>query len=158
MPRPRLTWVVRWRWVLATRTAVWPWLPTLVRLAAGVTLIAVSLSKFTRHQNLVASFERYGLPAPEVAVYVAGAVELLGGLTLLVGLLVRPVGLVVATQFVVALLTGGRVDTDFFHVGLGGLLLAAALFLVWSGAGRWSLDEALAARFDSNRPPDATLT
>src|SRR5215204_2100913 len=111
--------------------------PTAVRLVAGITLIAVSLSKFTRHESLVNSFERYGIPVADLSVYVAGSVELIGGLLLLVGLLVRPVGLVIAVQFAVALLTGGRVDTDLFHVGLGSLLFAAGLFLAWSGAGQF---------------------
>jgi putative oxidoreductase len=116
-------------------------IPLVVRLAAGVTLVAVSLSKFTRHDSLVDSFERYGIPAADLSVYVAGAVELVGGLLLLVGFLVRPTGVVIAAQFTVAVLTGGRVDTDFFHVGLGSMLLAAGVFLAWSGAGRLSVDE-----------------
>jgi putative oxidoreductase len=122
------------------------WVPVVVRLAAGVTLVAVSLSKFTRHDSLVDSFDRYGIPAPDAAVYLAGTVELLAGVLFLVGFLVRPAGLVVAAQFAVAVLTGGRVDTDLFHVGLGSLLLAAGLFLAWSGAGPWSVDRWLASR------------
>ena len=121
-------------------------IPLAVRLLAGATLVAVSLSKFTRHQSLVDSFERYGIPAADAAVYLAGLIELVGGLLFLVGLLVRPTGLVVAAHFAVAVLTGGRVDTDFFHVGLGSMLLAAGLFLAWSGAGWWSIDQRLADR------------
>jgi putative oxidoreductase len=117
--------------------------PFVVRLAAGVTMIAVSLSKFTRHESLVESFERYDIPAAELAVYLAGTIELVGGVLFVIGFLVRPVGVVVAAHFLVAVLTGGRVDTDLFHVGLGSLLLAAGLFLAWSGAGRWSVDERL---------------
>ena len=45
----------------------------------------------------------------------------------------------------VALLTGGRVDVDLYHVGLGSVLLIAALFLLWSGGGPWSIDERLVA-------------
>ena len=39
-------------------------------VAAGVTLITVSLAKFMRHEALVDSFERYGLPWPDASVYV----------------------------------------------------------------------------------------
>jgi len=60
---------------------------------------------------------------------------------LVLGLLTRLAGAAIAANMVVALATGGRVDVDLYHVGLGSLLLAAALFLVWSGAGPWSLDE-----------------
>jgi putative oxidoreductase len=117
-------------------------------VAAGGVLVSVSLSKFTRHQSLVDSFDRYGLPWPDASVYLAGAVELVGGVLLVVGLLTRVAAGVVAVNMAVALATGGRVDTDLYHVGLGSVLLAAAIFLVWSGAGPWSADEALRRRLD----------
>ena len=134
-------------WIFAERlTGPATLAPFVVRLGAGIVMIAVSLSKFTRHENLVESFERYGIPTADAAVYLAGVIELVGGTFLVLGLLVRPTGLVVALHFLVAVLTGGRVDTDLFHVGLGLLLLACGMFLAWSGAGRWSLDGRLAHR------------
>ncbi|MEZ5117061.1 MAG: DoxX family membrane protein [Candidatus Nanopelagicales bacterium] len=129
------------------------WIPTVVRLAAGVVLVAVSLSKFTRHADLVAAFERYGIPLPELSVYLAGTVELVGGLLLVLGLLTRPAALVVAAQMVVAVGTGGRIDRDFFHLWLGLILLAAALFLAWSGSGRLGVDERLARDTTTPRSP-----
>ena len=130
--------------VLTTRPGLGWWL-LVVRVSAGVALIAVSLSKFTRHEALVDSFERYGLPWPDASVYMAGTVELGGGLLLLVGLLTRVAAAVVAINMTVALLTGGRVDVDVYHVGLGSVLLLAALFLVWAGSGPLSIDERLIA-------------
>ncbi len=130
---------------LAAGTGVGPW-PLIVRLPTGVVLVGVSLSKFTRHGSLVESFERYGVPWPDASVYVAGTVELVGGLLIVIGLLTRLAALAVATNMVVALATGGRVDVDLYHVGLGSALLVAALFLVWAGAGPWSVDQRLAAR------------
>ena len=121
------------------------WSPLVVRVAAGVTLITVSLAKFTRHEALVDSFERYGLPCPDASVYVAGTVELVGGALLVVGLITRLAAAVVAINMTVALLTGGRVDVVLYHVGLGVVLLVAALFLLWSGGGPLSLDERLVA-------------
>ena len=130
--------------MLRTRADV-GWWPLVVRVAAGVTLIVVSLSKFTRHEALVDSFERYGLPWPDASVYLAGTVELIGGVLLVVGLITRVAAAVVAINMTVAVLTGGRVDIDLYHVGLGSLLLAAALFLLWAGGGPWSVDERLVA-------------
>ncbi len=130
--------------VLRTRPGLGSW-PLIVRVAAGVTLIAVSLSKFTRHETLVDSFERYGLPWPDASVYVAGTVELAGGVLLVVGLITRVAAAVVAINMTVAVLTGGRVDVDLYHVGLGVVLLVAALFLLWAGGGPWSIDERLVA-------------
>jgi putative oxidoreductase len=122
------------------------WWPLVVRLPTGVILVVVSLSKFTRHQNLVDSFERYGLPWPDTAVYVAGTIELVGGVLLIIGLVTRLAAAAVTASMAVALATGGRVDADLYHLGLGSLLLAAALFLVWAGAGPWSVDERLVRR------------
>lgn len=116
------------------------WWPTAVRCVAGVILMVVSVSKFTRHADLVAAFERYSIPFPDQSVYLAGTVELLGGLLLVLGLLTRPAALVVAANMLVAVLTGGRVDVDLFHTGLGSLLLVAAVFLLWAGPGRWAVD------------------
>ena len=86
------------------------------------------------------------MPWPDASVYVAGTVELVGGLLLVVGLLTRFAALAVAANMVVTLATGGRVDVDLYHVGLGSALLVAALYLVWAGAGPWSIDQRLAAR------------
>ncbi len=118
------------------------WWSTGIRLAAGLTLVVVSLSKFTRHQDLVEAFERYGIPFPEQSVYVAGTVEGVGGVLLILGLVTRVAALVVAGNMAVAVLTGGRIDADLYHTGLGSLLFAAAAFLVWSGPGRWAIDNA----------------
>jgi putative oxidoreductase len=116
------------------------WWSTAVRWLAGAVLVSVSLSKFTRHEDLVAAFERYGIPFPDQSVYLAGTIELLGGLLLLIGLLTRLAALAVAGNMFVAVLTGGRIDVDFYHTGLGSLLFLAALFLLWSGPGRVAID------------------
>lgn len=116
------------------------WWPTAVRVVAGVILMAVSVSKFTRHTDLVAAFERYSIPFPDQSVYLAGTVEMMGGLLLVLGLLTRLAALAVAGNMLVAVLTGGRVDVDFFHTGLGSLLFVAAVFVLWAGPGRWAVD------------------
>ena len=122
---------------LTGRAQLWS---TGVRLVAGLTLMSVSLSKFTRHEDLVEAFVRYGIPFPDQSVYLAGAVEGLGGLLLVLGLFTRIAALVVAGNMAVAVLTGGRIDVDFYHTGLGSLLFVAAILLVWSGPGRWAID------------------
>lgn len=116
------------------------WWSTAVRWLAGAILVSVSLSKFTRHDDLVAAFERYGIPFPEQSVYLAGTVELVGGILLLLGFLTRLAALAVAGNMLVAVLTGGRVDVDFYHTGLGSLLFLAAVFVLWSGPGLVAVD------------------
>jgi putative oxidoreductase len=119
------------------------WVATAVRVTAGGMLVAVSLSTFTRHATLVESFERYGVPVPEVSVYLAGAVEAVAGVLLVIGFLTRPAAVVVAVLLVIATATGGRVDRDLFHLGQGPLRVAACALLAYAGSGRLSVDERL---------------
>ena len=51
-----------------------------------------------------------------------------------------------AGNMVGAIATGGRVDGGFVNLGLAPMLLVAMLYLVWAGAGRFSLDERLRRR------------
>jgi putative oxidoreductase len=116
---------------------------TVVRLAAGAILIGFGQSKFAHHAKEVRAFDRYGLPAPDVFTYTIGTVELVGGILLVLGLLTRIVAFGLAGNMVGALATGGRVDGGFVNLGLAPMLIVAMLFLVWAGAGRFSLDERL---------------
>jgi putative oxidoreductase len=127
---------------------------TVVRLAAGAILIGFGQSKFVHHAKEVRSFDRYGLPAPEVFTYAIGTAELVGGILLVVGLMTRLVALGLAGNMVGAVATGGRVDGGFVNLGLAPTLLVAMLFLVWAGAGRFALDDLLARRVGLAEPVD----
>ena len=70
----------------------------------------------------------------------SGALELVGGLLLVVGLLTRPAALLLAVNMVGAIATAGRVDGGTFHLGVAPTMLVAMLFLVWAGCGRLALD------------------
>jgi putative oxidoreductase len=102
-------------------------------------------------------FERYGLPWPDGAVYLAGAIELLGGLALLVGFLTRPAALALACNLVVAIATAGRVDGGTFHLGVGPAMLVAMLFLVWAGPGHLAVDNRIGGGMPP-RPPSGVKT
>lgn len=122
------------------------WLALVLRVAAGAILIGFGQSKFLHHAKEVRAFDRYGLPAPEVFTYAIGTVELVGGVLLVLGLLTRLVALGLAGNMVGAIATGGRVDGGFVNLGLAPLLLVVMLYLVWAGAGRFSLDERIRDR------------
>ncbi len=92
-------------------------------------------------------FASIGLAPGYLMALLAGAAEFFGGLALIVGLLVRPAGAALAVAMLVAIVSahGGK----GFFLASGGLeyalaLLAAALSLAFSGAGRCSLDRAFA--------------
>jgi len=55
-----------------------------VRVVTGVLFVTFSLGKFVDHAAEAADFDHYGIPAPEVATYLVGTLELVGGLLLVV--------------------------------------------------------------------------
>ncbi len=136
--------------VFASRfTGAGAWATTLVRVVTGALFVSFSTGKFTDHMMESVDFERYGLPWPDGAVYLAGTVELLGGLALLVGFLTRPAALVLACNMVVAIATAGRVEGGTFHLGVGPAMLVAVLFVLWAGPGHFAIDN----RIRGDMPP-----
>ena len=134
-------------WACGTRThGAGAWATTVVRVVTGVLFVLFSLGKFVDHAQESADFDHYGIPAPEVATYLVGALELLGGLLLIVGLCTRPAAALLAANLVGAIATAGRVDGGTFHLGVAPAMLVAMLFLVWAGSGRLALDRALRVR------------
>jgi putative oxidoreductase len=122
------------------------WLPTVVRVVTGLFFVSTSSGKFFDYSKEVDDFRGFEVPWPEVAVPIAGTIELVGGLLLVVGLLTRPAALVLAFNMIGALATAGRVEGGSFHLVYAPVLLALMVFLLWAGPGRLSLDDRMAAR------------
>ncbi len=138
--------------VLATNDA---WAPLALRLAGGVIFAAHGA------QKLFGWFGGYGLegtgqffgsiglnPGYQMAL-LAGAAEFFGGLALIVGLRVRPAAVALAFAMLVAVFAVHF--SNGFFLDKGGCeyalaLLALSVSLVFSGAGRASLDRALSAK------------
>ncbi len=129
------------------------WVPTVLRVLMGLFLVSTGIGKFTDHAKELADFRSYEVPWPEVAVPTVGIIEIVGGALLVVGLLVRPAAFVLALNMVGALATAGRVEGGSFHLVYAPVVLVAMLFLVWSGAGRLSLDERMSGVPPSGVPP-----
>ncbi len=128
------------------------WIVGVVRIAAGAMFVfAFGIAKFTDHAQEVIDFRRFGVPAPGASVVVAGLIEVLAGLALLVGLLTRLSAAALAANLVGALLTAGRNVGGSFHLGVGPALLVLMLGFVWLGGGRPSVDERLLARVTGAR-------
>jgi len=140
-------------WVFSSRLhGAGAWATTVVRVVTGVLFVTFSLGKFVDHAQESADFDHYGIPAPEVATYLVGALELVGGILLVIGLLTRPAALLLALNMVGAIATAGRVDGGTFHLGVAPAMLVAMLFLVWAGAGRLALDRVLQPRTSTTSP------
>ncbi len=93
----------------------------------------------------IGSFAGMGVPLPEIAGPVVAFVELIGGILLILGLLTRPVAILLAIDMIVALVAV-HLPAGLW-VGDGGyefvtVLGAAALALALTGAGRFSLEGA----------------
>jgi putative oxidoreductase len=119
-----------------------------IRIVSGVFFVSVSLGKFFDHASETNDFNRYGLPLPAAAVILAGIIELLGGLALIVGLGTRIAAAALAADMVGAIATAGRVDGGTFHLGVAPALLLLMLVVLWAGPGTWSLDRVVARRLD----------
>ena len=92
-------------------------------------------------------FGSIGLNPGYLMALLAGAAEFFGGLALVLGLLVRPAAAALAFAMLVAVFAvhfskGFFLDKGGYEYALA--LLAASLSLLFSGAGRLSLDRALA--------------
>ncbi len=129
------------------------WGPLALRLPVGIIFIAHGA------QKLFGWFGGYGLEGTGqwmasiglnpgyLMALLAGSAEFFGGLALLIGLLVRPAGAVLAFSMLVAIFSvhignGLFMSNNGYEFALA--LLAVAVSLMFSGAGRASLDAALA--------------
>lgn len=138
--------------VLATRTG---WGTLALRIPVGIIFAAHGA------QKLFGWFGGYGLEgtgqwmasiglAPGyLMALLAGATEFFGGLALIVGLLVRPASAALAFAMVAAIFSA-HIDKGLFVANNGYefalALLAVTVSLVFTGAGRASLDRTLSQR------------
>jgi putative oxidoreductase len=103
----------------------------LVRVAAGAVFVVFGAGKFVNHASEVASFDSYGLPAPDAFVYAIGALEIVGGLLLIAGVAVALAALALAGDMVGAIVLSGIKEGEIISLTLAPALLAAMLFLLW---------------------------
>jgi putative oxidoreductase len=142
--------------VLAPRGGTVAVVAAAVRVVAGTALVLIGTGKFVDHMQEAVDFRHYGIPLPDLAVWVSGTIEVVGGALLVLGLATRLAAALVAVNLVVAISTAGVMEGGTFHLGVGPALLLAMAFLLWSGGGAWSLDGRLAA--GARRPRRPTLT
>lgn len=129
------------------------WGALALRIPVGIIFVAHGA------QKLFGWFGGYGLAgtgqwmdsiglSPGIAMaFLAGAAEFFGGLALIVGLLVRPAAAVLAFAMLIAILSvhignGLFMSNNGYEFGLA--LLAVSVSLLFSGAGRASIDQLIA--------------
>jgi len=112
---------------------------TIVRVLVGLAFIASGLlPKLIAPAMTIQSFERWGLPAPEVFVPVVGVLELVCGAALVLGVLTRYAAILLAANMVGAVLTAGLVDGGM-HLVAPPILAALSVLIAVLGGGRFQL-------------------
>lgn len=117
----------------------------IARLGLGSVFVAHGWQKFDEYglEGTTAAFDAMGIPAPKAAALCATAIELGGGVLLLLGLLTPLVGLLLAADMAGAWWFAHKGNGVFIEAGGHELVLAlgvGALLCVATGAGRISLD------------------
>jgi putative oxidoreductase len=103
---------------------------TAVRLLAGAVFVVFGAGKFVNHSAELASFQTYGLPAPEVFVIAVGVLELVGAVALIAGWRTRLWAAALAGDMVGAIIVSGFGEGELISLTLAPVLLLAMLGLM----------------------------
>ena len=102
--------------------------------------VVFGAGKFVNHASELDSFRGYGLPSPEAFVYVIGAVELVGGTFLIIGLATRLAALALAGDMVGAIIVSGIAKGEPISLTIAPAQLVLCLYLFWTGPGNHAVD------------------
>ena len=127
-----------------------------VRVIVGWIFFSEGIQKFLFSDALgVGRFVKIGIPMPAFSAPFVGVVEIVGGLMLILGLATRLAALALFIDISVAIASTKipmLIHKGFWaaaHEARTDLAMAFSLvFLLWCGAGTWSLDAHLARRGD----------
>ncbi len=132
-----------------------PLAPLVTRIVLGQAFFQTGLGKLRNFEGTVSFFQSIGIPFPAANAAFIGALELVGGALLVVGLGTRLFAALLSSTMVVALLTADRASflaelTGRGDQGLTGVVpvvyLMLLLWLVAFGAGALSADRLVARR------------
>jgi uncharacterized membrane protein YphA (DoxX/SURF4 family) len=120
----------------------------LIRLAVGLIFFTQGILKFTDPAMGVIRFTRIGFPHPAFTTHFVGVFEIVCGLLVLVGLWTRVASVPLLIVILTAISTTkipelSRPNQGFWFMVSDArtdfAMLCCLLFLIFSGAGRWSL-------------------
>ena len=122
------------------------WIPLLaVRVAIGLLFFENGLEKIEHLGALTERLSAWRIPWPATSAAVGAFTELVGGALVTVGLATRPAAIALALIVSAAIVVG---DTVALQRPLYGIVF---IWLVYAGAGRYSLDRLIRARLDSRQ-------
>jgi putative oxidoreductase len=118
------------------------WGAIFIRLAVGSRLVEGTQDNVFDYTRML-EFEQFlalrGVPFPLFSAVLSVYAQFICGILVTIGLFTRPAGLVIAINFVFALLIAHR-DTPFLATWQALMMLAGGLFLLFNGPGAFSLD------------------
>jgi putative oxidoreductase len=132
--------------------APWPSrMLSIFRIVAGVLFVSFGTMKLFNYPPMPPMPP--GVPAPVITVmsetWIAGVLEFVGGSLILLGLFTRPVAFILSGEMAVAYFKY-HYPMSFFPTTNNGtpaiMFSWFFLYLVFAGAGIWSVDEAIARR------------
>jgi uncharacterized membrane protein YphA (DoxX/SURF4 family) len=108
----------------------------IIRLGIAIVFIVNGWMKFSAMEQTVANFATMGISA--FWVYVLAAVELLGGIGMLLGYCVKWAGILLSLVMVFAIfLVTGKMGFLAYQINI--ILLSASLGISMTGAGSWAV-------------------
>ena len=140
--------------------------PLATRLVIGLAFIQAGSGKFRNFENVIGFFDSLGIPFPTFNAGLVASMETVGGLMLIVGLFTRFFASGLAVTMVVALLTADTADLLAAWSGASQLsptdvtaftFLLFLMWLVFYGAGKWSLDALMKKLLLSHQTPVGSL-
>jgi putative oxidoreductase len=128
----------------------------LVRLYWGWQFAQTGWGKFNNLEKVTGFFMSLGIPLPGPTAHFIAGLELSGGILLALGLVSRPIALLLATNMLVAYITADREalfsvisDPDKFSGAAPFTFLIASLIVLIFGPGKLSIDAWIASRNQS---------
>ena len=82
-----------------------PFAPAILRVPIGFIFLVYGYNKLPNPAGFEQFLASLGMPAPQILAPLVIGLELIGGAALIIGLLVRPVALLLAIEMVVTMLT-----------------------------------------------------
>lgn len=124
------------------------WGALFIRLAIGIRLVEGTednVFSYERMEEFAHFLAANGTPYPLLGAFLSAYAQFICGILIILGLFTRPAGLVIAINFVFALLIAHRA-TPFVATWPALMMLAAGLYFLFNGPGAFSLDRSLASR------------
>jgi len=131
-----------------------------LRLVWGWQFLTTGLGKLQNHARVTEFFSTLGVPAPGANAWFVGSLEMVGGALLLLGLLSRPIALLLTGNMLVAYVTADRPallgvfrDLDAFLRADPFWFLFVSIAVLTLGPGAVSLDRLLTRSSKGRRLP-----